>query len=99
MNCKICNKRFNDTIVIPYSLIPCGHTYCYPNCTSKLKACPECDKPIEGKLLNHAVLELINPNPIDSNDATIYFDRYKKVYISFFNLREGFFLKSGGPFC
>ena len=86
MNCKICSKTYNDSSIKPYSLIPCGHSYCVL-CLEKLKKCPECEAEISGKLLNHAILEVINPNPIDMIDGTVYLDRYKK-----FVLRTSFFL-------
>ena len=78
MNCKICSKHYSDVELKPFTLIPCGHTYCV-KCLEKLKTCPECDVNITGKLLNHAILEIINPNPLEWNDGTIYFDRYKKI--------------------
>lgn len=78
MNCKICSKQYSELEYRPYTLIPCGHTFC-TKCLEKLKICPECDETIAGKLLNHAILEIINPNPLECNDSTIYFDRYKKI--------------------
>ena len=60
-------------------IITYNEAHIIAKCLEKLKTCPECDVNITGKLLNHAILEIINPNPLEWNDGTIYFDRYKKI--------------------
>ena len=77
MNCQICFENYNDTKVKPYSITPCGHTFCLkcldnlihstPN-KNDLAKCPKCRIPIIGKLMNFAILDVLDLNLIpDSN--------------------------------
>ncbi len=53
MNCNICFENYNDSTVKPFSITPCGHTFC-EKCLDNLLAnislpkCPKCKVQIKG---------------------------------------------------
>ena len=55
MNCNICFENYNDSTVKPFSITPCGHTFC-EKCLDNLLAyanisqpkCPKCRVQIKG---------------------------------------------------
>lgn len=72
MNCQICFENYNDSKTKPYSITPCGHTFC-SKCLDNLMItdaakCPKCRIQIKGKIMNFAILDVIDLNLIpDSN--------------------------------
>lgn len=63
MNCEICLEKFNFVLNKPYSLYPCGHTFC-AECLAKLNGrnCSKCRKIIAFKQINFSLLDLLYDN-------------------------------------
>ena len=63
MECKICFEKFDECERKPFTLIPCGHTFCI-FCIENLKHmkndCPLCRKQILSETLNYALIDFMN---------------------------------------
>lgn len=69
MQCKICFEKYNNTVVKPYSLYPCSHSFCI-RCLEALpqKECPKCKREIRDKQPNYDLLEALEElHPVDSH--------------------------------
>lgn len=67
MNCEVCSEIYNDTNHKPYTLIPCGHTYCL-DCIERLKSlseqahfkCNHCNEPVEDYKPSYAIMKILD---------------------------------------
>lgn len=61
MNCAICLEKYNYNKNKPYSLYPCGHTFCN-ECLQQIntKKCSKCRKVTVFKQINYAILETLD---------------------------------------
>lgn len=93
MNCEICIEKYNDKENKPYSLIPCGHSFCI-KCINRLKVkqCPKCRIEINAKLLNRALIDLLDLNLIQDTNYELKI-AIKKSTNEFNELKEKFYLK------
>ena len=66
--CKLCIEPLDHLTHKPYSLYPCGHTYCI-SCIQKLSnpICPLCREHIHEKIVNFGLLEFIPQTNEDVN--------------------------------
>ena len=52
LTCSLCTEEYNETSVIPFVIIPCGHTFCAkclrvdPNKKAQ-EQCPTCKKEVQ----------------------------------------------------
>lgn len=61
MECDICFLKFDFDERKPYILNPCGHSLCL-TCSNKLNNCPHCRNKIVGKIVNFALMNMIENN-------------------------------------
>ena len=87
MNCEICIEKYNDKENKPYSLIPCGHSFCI-----KVKQCSKCRIEINAKLFNRALIDLLDLNLIQDTNYELKI-AIKKSTNEFNELKEKFYLK------
>ena len=68
MNCEICFEKYNTEANKPYSLYPCGHTYC-KSCLDKLikKECPTCKRELRDQQVNYALMAILHEEPLKRN--------------------------------
>lgn len=58
--CEICFQSYDEAHRLPYSLFPCGHTFCEQCiCNLNKDACPACGSEIQFKAKNWAIINLI----------------------------------------
>lgn len=74
--CEICLINYDTMSHKPYSLVPCGHTYCI-ECLNKMtsNSCPSCRCLFQNKIPNWEISKRLNsataPSaPVQSNDST-----------------------------
>lgn len=81
MNCQVCFENYNDKENRPYTITPCGHSFC-TKCLDSLtdKSCPKCRREINDKIINYAILDLLDLNLVPDINATL-----KKSINSCFN--------------
>lgn len=70
MECLLCFENYDHFLVKPYSLYPCGHTYCI-SCANKLTKCPMCKRIIRDKTPNYAVLQMITDETVQVPTALL----------------------------
>ena len=67
MNCEICFEIYTKTEHKPYTLIPCGHTYCI-ECIEKVKSlskihkCSQCSEIVQEYKPSYAILKILEQN-------------------------------------
>jgi hypothetical protein len=61
MNCQVCLENFDGDIHRPFSISPCGHTFCI-TCLNFLpeKCCPKCRRNINEIMPNYAILDVLD---------------------------------------
>lgn len=74
MECKICYDKFNKTVRKPFTVIPCGHTFCI-SCLNDLRKinyiCPTCRVKIENEKPSYILLELMDLNILAETSPTV----------------------------
>ena len=72
MNCSVCNEAYNESENKPLTLNPCGHCFCLA-CLNSLKnqACPKCRAHIKSKIINFAILDMLNPSAASNTQSTV----------------------------
>jgi hypothetical protein len=66
--CSICTNQYDNAARKPYSISPCGHYLCFC-CINRIEnnKCPNCREPITGKIINRAILTLMDmPKEFDN---------------------------------
>lgn len=60
--CEICLNNYDTIGRKPYSLVPCGHTFCL-DCMNKITSnlCPTCRSPFEGRIPNWEITRRLDP--------------------------------------
>ena len=63
MECEICFNSYDAIKIKPYSLYPCGHTFC-KTCLDQIQKqeCPKCKREIIGEQINYALLDALDLN-------------------------------------
>lgn len=65
MNCDICYDDYNSNEKKPFTLVPCGHTFCIKcinSLMSREASCPNCRKKISEKIPNYGLVGLLELN-------------------------------------
>lgn len=60
--CEICLINYDTIGRKPYSLVPCGHTFCL-SCMNQITSnlCPTCRSPFEGRVPNWEITRRLDP--------------------------------------
>lgn len=60
--CEICLTNYDTIVRKPYSLVPCGHTFCL-SCMNQIASnlCPTCRSPFEGRVPNWEITRRLDP--------------------------------------
>lgn len=58
--CEVCLDNYDTMIHKPYSLVPCGHTYCI-ECLNRIIRCPSCRIEFQDKIPNWEISRRLNP--------------------------------------
>jgi len=71
--CSICTNQYDKGARKPYSISPCGHYLCFCCINSIVNnKCPHCREPITGKIINRAILTLMEmPNELENPVMTL----------------------------
>ena len=84
MECTICNNSYDENEHKPYSLTPCGHSFC-KRCIGSLanRFCPNCRNSIESTTINYAILDILKEptRPVSSSTS-----RDSKIFQSLENV-------------
>ena len=80
MDCSICFNKYDTEKYKPFSITPCGHCFCL-HCLNSLQnqVCPIDRKPIENKIINRGILDLISSS--DSNKSKCVLQQLKNSMI------------------
>ena len=72
MNCQICFENYNGNTNQPLVIIPCGHSFC-KFCLENLNdsVCPKCRRDITEKVLNYAILDVLDLNLVPDLNASL----------------------------
>jgi hypothetical protein len=57
--CEVCLNNYDTMIHKPYSLVPCGHTYCI-ECLNRITRCPSCRIEFQDKIPNWEISRRLN---------------------------------------
>ncbi len=58
--CEVCLNNYDTMTHKPYSLVPCGHTYCI-ECLNRIIRCPSCRIEFQDKIPNWEISRRLNP--------------------------------------
>ena len=92
MECEICLETFSYSCK-PYSLYPCGHSYCMM-CLDRLEKqeCPKCKNEIKDKQVNFSLLILVSDIPKKLNDLEDLKAKFNEKFTIFFQKTKNFLL-------
>ena len=65
--CEICLNNYDTISRKPYSLVPCGHTFCL-SCMNQVTSnlCPTCRSPFEGRVPNWEITRRLDPKQLSA---------------------------------